>query len=468
MEKIEKIVELGIDLDNVNDDELFEELGVDVVSFVESPAIEEAFLYFSKDNGVEEHTCNHEFASYSDYPESVRNNAKRGIELNKAVNNKCATQVGKVRAQQLAKGEAVSEETVKRMYSYLSRAAVYADGDNESCGKISYLLWGGASAKTWAESKLNQIEREEAIAETDAIDAMLEYAENNGEFMTHEDIIVDLSKSEFSTVAEVLQGLGALDILTRLNIKKDEPAEIYYRYQGPTAQRTFCKAMLRLTNQGKIFTQEEIEAMGASGVNSQFARKGASTYDIFQWVGGKYCQHFFQKLAVFRNAEGKRIVIVESPTTNAQTNASKTWSEKMSKEFHFTVTDTEQRIVTGPIMVPSKMILRRDEEGNPFYVYFSKETIAKMAEKFLAQNKQHNTDVEHDGNVIQSNTLIESWVSISSQFDKSHQMGWSLPAGTWFASFRVNDDETWNKVKSGEARGFSLAGNFINRFEPMN
>jgi len=103
-----------------------------------------------------------ELESYSDYPESVSNNAKKGIDLNKAVGNKCATQVGKVRAQQLANGEPVSEKTVKRMYSYLSRAEVYYDqGDKESCGYISYLLWGGKSAKNWAESKLKQIERED-------------------------------------------------------------------------------------------------------------------------------------------------------------------------------------------------------------------------------------------------------------------------------------------------------------------
>jgi hypothetical protein len=100
-----------------------------------------------------------ELETYSDYPTSVRNNAKRGIALNDKVNNKCATQVGKVRAQQLAKGEAISVETIKRMYSYLSRAQEYYDeGDTTSCGYISYLLWGGKSALRWAESKLKELE----------------------------------------------------------------------------------------------------------------------------------------------------------------------------------------------------------------------------------------------------------------------------------------------------------------------
>jgi len=103
----------------------------------------------------------YDLESYSDYPDSVSNNAKRGIELNEKVDNKCATQVGKIRAQQLAQKKPITVETIKRMFSYLSRAEVYYEkGDTESCGYISYLLWGGKSAKSWAESKLKSIENE--------------------------------------------------------------------------------------------------------------------------------------------------------------------------------------------------------------------------------------------------------------------------------------------------------------------
>ncbi len=101
-----------------------------------------------------------ELESFNDYPDAVSNNAKRGIALNEKVNNKCATRVGKIRAKQLANKEKVSEATIKRMYSYLSRAEVYYEkGDKESCGYISYLLWGGKSAKNWAESKIKQFEK---------------------------------------------------------------------------------------------------------------------------------------------------------------------------------------------------------------------------------------------------------------------------------------------------------------------
>ena len=96
--------------------------------------------------------------SYNDYPDAVKNNAKKGIELNKKVNNKCATDIGKIRAQQLAQGKPISESTIKRMYSYLSRAEEYYDeSDTKACGTISYLLWGGLAGKRWASSKLKEL-----------------------------------------------------------------------------------------------------------------------------------------------------------------------------------------------------------------------------------------------------------------------------------------------------------------------
>lgn len=100
----------------------------------------------------------YEFKTYGDYGSGVRNNAKRGIELNKKVNNKCATSVGKIRAQQLSRGEKLSVSTIKRMYSYLSRAETYYDaGDSKACGTISYLLWGGKAGLAWSRGKLREL-----------------------------------------------------------------------------------------------------------------------------------------------------------------------------------------------------------------------------------------------------------------------------------------------------------------------
>jgi len=99
-----------------------------------------------------------EMESYSDYGSGISNNAQKGIDLNDKNNNKCATQVGKVRAQQLAKGEPISVETIKRMYSYLSRAETYYDeSDMNACGTISYLMWGGKAALSYSRNKLKEL-----------------------------------------------------------------------------------------------------------------------------------------------------------------------------------------------------------------------------------------------------------------------------------------------------------------------
>ena len=99
-----------------------------------------------------------EMESYSDYGSGISNNAKKGIELNLKNGNKCATQTGKIRAQQLAGGEPISVETIKRMFSYLSRAEVYYDeSDMNACGTISYLLWGGKAGLSWSRNKLREL-----------------------------------------------------------------------------------------------------------------------------------------------------------------------------------------------------------------------------------------------------------------------------------------------------------------------
>jgi hypothetical protein len=99
-----------------------------------------------------------ELETYSDYPDTVKKAAQRGIDLNAKVNNQCATSVGKIRAQQLANGRSISVQTIKRMYAYTSRAReFYNPDDNTACGTISYLLWGGDAANRWSAAKLKEL-----------------------------------------------------------------------------------------------------------------------------------------------------------------------------------------------------------------------------------------------------------------------------------------------------------------------
>lgn len=99
--------------------------------------------------------CN--MATYNNYPQSAVNNAKKALKHRDENGTGCGTRVGWVRANQIAQRENLSDDTVKRVYSFLSRAAVYNTGSytdedgNEVCGTIMYDAWGGASMLRWAE-----------------------------------------------------------------------------------------------------------------------------------------------------------------------------------------------------------------------------------------------------------------------------------------------------------------------------
>jgi len=207
MKKSPKIVKLDI-----NEEDEFS--GVDAIALVESPAIEAGWMFFN----------DQKFESYTDYPDAVSNNAKRGIELNEKVDNKCATQVGKVRAQQLAQKEPISVETIKRMYSYLSRAEEYYDeSDSSKCGTISFLLWGGLAGKRWAESKLKELNLFEGDLD---VSELPEYVDEPSGSLIVKDVFVTPSagesESEFiSRCIPVVIGEGK---------DQDQAAAICYSY----------------------------------------------------------------------------------------------------------------------------------------------------------------------------------------------------------------------------------------------
>ena len=234
--------------------------------------------------------------SHSDYPDSVKNNAKAVLDYVEENGwGSCGTDVGKQRANQLAKGEPISEDTIRRMYSYLSRHEVDLEsskGYGDGCGKLMYDSWGGKSALSWAESKINSIEK-----------------------------------------------------------------------------------------------------------------------------------------------------------------------QKMSKQY-FAVIEDEKRIVLGPAMIPNQKIFRKDNMGNPYYVFFSDLTIRMIQEKYMRNKYTDNNDQMHDGKAVKDVYVVESWIKEDEQ-DKSVKYGYGdLPIGTWFVSMKVRNDETWDKVKSGILNGFSVSGFF--------
>jgi len=137
--------------------------------------------------------------------------------------------------------------------------------------------------------------------------------------------------------------------------------------------------------------------------------------------------------------------------------------------FEFAAIEDEQRIVFGPAMIPDQLILRKDDKtGLPFKVFYTAKTIQTIAEKFFASGFQNNFNLMHDPNQkMDGVTFFQSVIKDSSK--GINGLAGDYPDGTWFLGAKINNDQVWQKVKSGEIKGFSIEG-FFNKVpvnEPM-
>ena len=277
-----------------------------------------------------------------------------------------------------------------------------------------------------------------------------------GEVLDYSETIeISQNQANFSDFTDTLKGIIGLDILG----KKDpsDEGEVKYRYSGPSAQRTFCRAMLRLN---KVYTKAEIREM--SGFNPGFGANGSNSYDIFKYKGGPNCQHFFEQVRIFR--EGRRTVVVsEGPAEGLAGTAMEDQPNSGYLMSQWNFSDDDQMVIVGPAMTPSVLIPRKDENGDVFHVYFTEETIEKISKKFFVQSNHNNTDINHNNEVTTENTLLESWIVEDPDMDKSKSLGFEVPKGTWMISMKINNEDTWKKIKAGELNGYSITGQFIEK-----
>jgi len=100
--------------------------------------------------------------AYTDYPKAATENAKRALRwAEKNGWGSCGTGVGKARANQLAKGEPISEDTVRRMAAFIRHKQNSKRPLGQGCGRLMWLAWGGDAGINWARRKVKQIENED-------------------------------------------------------------------------------------------------------------------------------------------------------------------------------------------------------------------------------------------------------------------------------------------------------------------
>lgn len=127
-------------------------------------------------------------------------------------------------------------------------------------------------------------------------------------------------------------------------------------------------------------------------------------------------------------------------------------------EIKLAIQNEDKRIIFTPVLIPNQLIYR-NIAGEEFNLMFDKETIELVEQKWVKDNLSSTVDIEHSSKLIDGVTFFESVLLNNERFATAKGFE-GLPEGTWFLTGKVESDEVWTKVKSGEINGVSIDGLF--------
>ena len=156
-----------------------------------------------------------------------------------------------------------------------------------------------------------------------------------------------------------------------------------------------------------------------------------------------------KKYKVGIDSETYAISMVESPAIESDFVALSKEEEKRV----FLESD-ERHMCYGAALIPDKDIYRNNGEQE-FYISFTKESIEKMSQDFMKNYRQNEVTLDHD-EMANDITITESWLVEDPYKDKANALGINVPKGTWMIGMKVNQIDVWDRVKSGELKGFSV------------
>ena len=345
---------------------------------------------------------------YNDYPDSAKNAASSGIKRNENLGNPCATLTGKNRARQIEKGENLSLETIKRTYSYLSRAyPEYKKAkdrqDYDACAYISFLLWGGESMLNYSERIINQ-NKEELTQHFGCVQDLLDkgYGEEEARYKCYVKREKSIGKTDVTRLPNNYLPLSVEDDKNMV----DGIVDILVQVEDMEDRKKIAEDMIK-----------------------QFAEDGIE-YDI---------NDFLQRIGLLGQIE-------------------------LNNFRKHIFRDEFKREITAVVMEPNKYIARKDKNGDLYYVFFTVETVKQMSQKFFKQNRHKEFNYEHTGLMLEGGYVFESWLVNDPENDKSKSLGFSVNPGTWIVTFKWDDKELFEKyILSQKTLGISLEGNFLSR-----
>lgn len=156
-----------------------------------------------------------------------------------------------------------------------------------------------------------------------------------------------------------------------------------------------------------------------------------------------------------------RISLVDDPAVMSDFLA---FAGEQRKVQRYAIADEDRHLIFGTVMRANFPIYRYDEGYGGYYIIYKPETIRRMAQKYLAEGRQNNVDLMHDGHDVQGVEMVQAFLKDSAKGVAPAGFE-DIADGSLFAEFHIDDPDIWAQVKDGTFKGFSLEGIFEMRPE---
>lgn len=202
-------------------------------------------------------------------PQSVADNAQLALDKRQQMppSQQGMTAVGLARANQLAKRQPVSIETIQRMVSYFARHEVDKQGstwNDWGPGRQAWNGWGGDEGRAWSQSILQEYEKMQVKAGSRHSEADMQ--------------IIRAARKASQSIATYMQQLGDDGMEDDTEIKSYEMGDEFN-----TRQRMIVSALIEVTHEAGKFDA----SAGANGSHYMPAEQ-----NVFM-TKGIYCEHCY-------------------------------------------------------------------------------------------------------------------------------------------------------------------------------
>ena len=138
------------------------------------------------------------------------------------------------------------------------------------------------------------------------------------------------------------------------------------------------------------------------------------------------------------------------------------------KQGEILLTNVEKHEVISPLLIPNQLILRVDENGEKYYIRWSKQTIADVATYYKVNGFTNNFSIMHsffdenstyekyEDSFIKDVYMLKLWIIEDEKNDEATKFGYHLPEGTLMCKLKIHNRKLWSRIKSGELKGLSI------------